>query len=63
SLLAGSSNLTAILPGAVLFAACNIVDAIWGAWMPIELMVLLLVFALGIWLLHRSTDNLAQEIP
>jgi hypothetical protein len=54
-------NLVLILMGAGCFAACNIIDMIWGDWVPMELAVLLLIFALGIWSLYKSADDLVAE--
>jgi len=45
------------------FAACNILDGIWGDWLPMELMVLLGVFALGLWTLLRPAGSLSQQKP
>ena len=62
-------HLAPILVGAGLFAACNIADGLWGNWLPIELTVLLMVFALGLWsLLHPSVllspqDSYIEALP
>jgi hypothetical protein len=54
-------NLVLILIGASWFAACNIIDIIWGDWVPMELTVLLVIFSLGIWSLFNSKGDLVME--
>jgi hypothetical protein len=56
-------HLTPILAGAGLFAACNIADGLWGDWLPVELTVLLAVFALGIWSLLPPAAILSPQTP
>jgi hypothetical protein len=61
-------TLTPVLVGVCGFATCNILDGIWGDWLPMELTVLLGVFTLGLWMLLRpvasiSHGNLQPEMP
>jgi hypothetical protein len=56
-------HLTPILVGAGLFAASNIADGLWGEWLPIEIAVLLAVFALGIWSLLRPVAIFSPQTP
>jgi len=53
--------LAPVLAGFGCFAACNILNGIWGDWLPMELMVLLGVFALGLWTLLSS--SLSPQTP
>lgn len=55
--------LVPALTGVGWFATCNIVDMIWGDRLPMELTVLLLVFALGAWSLFRAADHFSQNDP
>ncbi len=57
----GRKTLVPILVGLGCFAACNVLDGIWGNWLPMELTVLLWVFALGVWMLLRPEGGLVQE--
>jgi hypothetical protein len=63
ALCLGRKTLAPILVGLGCFAACNILDGIWGDWLPMELLVLLGVFALGLWTLLRSAGGLSQKNP
>lgn len=56
-------TLAPILVGVSGFAACNILDGIWGDWLPMELTVLLGVFALGLWTLLRPAGSFFQQKP
>jgi hypothetical protein len=53
-------NLAPVLAGVGCFAACNITD-VWGNFGPMELLVSLLVFALGIWSLWMAGDSFAMD--
>jgi|GEM_PF-912797 len=46
-----------------LFVACNLLDILWTSWLPIEGLVLLGVFALGLWTLLRPASSFFQEKP
>jgi hypothetical protein len=40
-----------------LFVACNLIDMLWGDWVPTELLVPLAVFALGAGRIFASTSR------
>jgi hypothetical protein len=44
-----------IVVGGGLFVACNVIKFLWEDWIPIQLVVLLLVFSLGYWSLRSYT--------
>lgn len=56
-------DIAAIVAGCGCFAACNLIDMMWGDWMPMELMVLLLVFAAGAWQLLKSKGARSFDYP
>jgi hypothetical protein len=46
----------------IAFALSNIVDALFGDWVPIELIVLLAVFALGLYAVRVSARDLPVQL-
>jgi hypothetical protein len=54
-------RLTLILVALILFAACNLADIFSTFWLPIEGIVLLGIFALGLWPLLNSTESMLSD--
>ena len=55
-------NRTAILVGSGCFLIANIMTCAGPTWFPVELVVLLAIFAMGIWSLDRFRSELAPRI-
>jgi hypothetical protein len=56
-------TLAPVVTGVGCFVACNIADMIWGDLFPMELTLLLLIFALGVWLLFSAEEQFPQNDP
>lgn len=56
-------GLGLILLGSGCFATCNVIDILWGDWVPTELLLLLLVFSAGLCALWSQRTHSPVDYP